>query len=223
MTGGNNLGNGFWNSRAILTDFNLRNERKNQVCPEIRRTPHAIRQPCRDDPCSAIPPSGQGGPGSLSSPLFVAGEKGYHTYHIPALIVSSKGTLLAFCEGRKKSTSDAGDIDLLLRRSLDGGLTWKPTQVVWDDGKNTCGNPCPVIDTKTGAIVALLTHNLGSDSEAMILAGKSKGTRTVWVTESSDDGISWSKPVEIGRAGEHGRMGVRTVETRRRGQLRGAP
>ena len=49
--------------------------------------------------------------------LFRAGEGGYHTYRIPALIESRKGTLLAFCEGRKNSDSDRGDIDLLLRRS----------------------------------------------------------------------------------------------------------
>src|SRR5262249_5576287 len=80
------------------------------------------------------------------TPLFVAGQDGYHTYRIPALLVTRKGTLLAFCEGRKKARGDAGDIDLLLKRSLDGGRTWQKTQVVWDDGDNTCGNPCPVVE-----------------------------------------------------------------------------
>src|SRR5438034_2609174 len=79
------------------------------------------------------------------TPLFVAGEHGYNTYRIPSLVVSPKGTLLAFCEGRKINKTDTGDIDLLLKRSFDGGKTWQPTQIVWDDGKNTCGNPCPVI------------------------------------------------------------------------------
>src|SRR5437016_3586415 len=88
----------------------------------------------------------------VQAPLFVAGEGGYHTYRIPALIVTGKGTLLAFCEGRKKSTSDTGDIDLLLKRSLDGGKTWQATQVVWDDGANTCGNPCPVVERSTGTV-----------------------------------------------------------------------
>jgi sialidase-1 len=133
------------------------------------------------------------------SPVFVSGKDGYHTYRIPSLIVTKKGTLLAFCEGRKKSRSDTGDIDLLLRRGFDGGKTWGKTQVVWDDGANTCGNPCPVIDARTGTIWLLMTHNLGSDTEAMILDGKSKGTRTVYVCHSNDDGRSWSKPVEITR------------------------
>lgn len=133
----------------------------------------------------------------VQTPLFVAGQQGYASYRIPSLIVSTKGTLLAFCEGRKNSASDTGDIDLLLKRSFDGGKTWQPTQVVWDDGKNTCGNPCPVVDAKTGTIWLLLTHNLGSDTQAAIVGGKSKGTRTVWVAKSIDDGATWSKSMEI--------------------------
>ena len=88
----------------------------------------------------------------VQGPVFVAGEVGYHTYRIPSLIVSAKGTVLAFCEGRKKGTSDAGDIDLVLRRSTDGGKSWLPMQVVWDDGANTCGNPCPVVERESGVI-----------------------------------------------------------------------
>src|SRR5262245_6882535 len=77
----------------------------------------------------------------VHTPVFVAGEGGYHTYRIPSAIVTPKGTLLAFCEGRKSGRGDAGNIDLLLRRSSDGGKTWGKTQVVWDEGDNTCGNP----------------------------------------------------------------------------------
>jgi sialidase-1 len=130
-------------------------------------------------------------------PVFVSGKNGYHTYRIPALIFTKKGTLLAFCEGRKNGRGDAGDIDVLLRRSFDGGRTWGKAQVIWDDGTNTCGNPCPVIDARTGTLWLLLTHNLGGDRESAIVAGTSKGTRTVWVARSDDDGATWSKPVEI--------------------------
>jgi sialidase-1 len=140
-------------------------------------------------------PADDGAP--AQTPVFVSGENGYHTYRIPSLIVSPKGTLLAFCEGRKKGRGDAGDIDLLLRRSLDGGKTWQPAQVVWDDGGNTCGNPCPVVDRSTGMVWLLLTLNLGDDTEAQIVNGTAKGTRTVWVTNSTDDGATWAKPVEI--------------------------
>lgn len=129
--------------------------------------------------------------------VFTSGADGYHTYRIPSLIVTPKGTLLAFCEGRKTGRGDAGNIDLLLKRSTDGGKSWSAAQVVWDDGPNTCGNPCPVIDRATGTVWLLLTHNLGSDTEALLVEGKSKGTRTVWVTKSTDDGATWAKPIEI--------------------------
>jgi sialidase-1 len=129
--------------------------------------------------------------------VFVSGKDTYHTYRIPAALVTPKGAVLAFCEGRKAGRSDAGNIDLLLKRSDDGGKTWSASQVVWDDADNTCGNPCPVVDRKTGTIWLLLTHNLGKDTEAMILDRKSKGTRTVWVSKSTDDGVTWSKPSEI--------------------------
>ena len=131
------------------------------------------------------------------TPIFVSGQEGYHTYRIPSLIATRKGALLAFCEGRKSSSGDSGDIDLLLRRSPDGGKTWEKTRVVWDDGPNTCGNPCPVVDARTGTIWLLLTHNLGTDTERSIVNGTSKGTRTVWVTRSDDDGATWRRPVEI--------------------------
>ena len=33
----------------------------------------------------------------LQVEVFHSGEEGYHTYRIPAMIVSPKGTILAFC------------------------------------------------------------------------------------------------------------------------------
>ena len=129
--------------------------------------------------------------------IFVSGTDGYHTFRIPALIVTKKGTVLAFCEGRKGGRSDTGNIDIVLKRSFDGGKLWQPMQVVWDDGDNVCGNPCPVVDRDTGTIWLLLTHNLGHDSEREIMDGTSDGSRTVWVTKSTDDGVTWSKPAEI--------------------------
>jgi len=129
--------------------------------------------------------------------VFVAGQSGYHTYRIPALIITRKQTLLAFCEGRKDSSSDTGNIDLLLKRSGDGGKTWSEPQMIWDDGPNTCGNPCPVVDETTGTIWLLLTHNPGDKNEAQISAGKSRAARTVWLSRSTDDGETWAPPVDI--------------------------
>ncbi|MBX3399044.1 MAG: exo-alpha-sialidase [Gemmataceae bacterium] len=130
-------------------------------------------------------------------PVFVAGQDGYHTFRIPSVIVTPKGTVLAFAEGRKAGRGDAGDIDLVLKRSADGGKSWGPLETVWDDADNTCGNPCPVVDAKTGTIHLLLTHNLGTDTESKIVAGKSERGRTVWISKSADDGKTWTKPREI--------------------------
>jgi sialidase-1 len=129
--------------------------------------------------------------------VFVAGQEGYHTFRIPAVIRAANGDLLAFCEGRKGGRGDTGDIDLLMKRSTDGGRTWGATQLVWDDAANTCGNPCPVLDESTGTLWLLLTHNLGTDRERDIAARTAKGTRTVWVASSTDHGATWTKPVDI--------------------------
>lgn len=129
--------------------------------------------------------------------LFVAGTNGYKSYRIPSLIRTKKGVLLAFCEGRKEGASDAGNIDLLMKRSADNGKTWSDQVVVWDDGNNTCGNPCPVVDEKTGTVLLLLTHNNGDAPEKDIITKKSPSTRTVWITESQDDGLTWTLPKNI--------------------------
>lgn len=131
------------------------------------------------------------------TPIFTSGEEGYNTYRIPSLIVTKQGTLLAFCEGRVREGGDSGDIDLLMKRSSDNGESWSNTIVVWDDADNTCGNPCPVVDQMTGEIFLLMTHNLGEDHEGDIVRGTSKGSRTVWVCSSRDDGVTWSTPKNI--------------------------
>ncbi len=129
--------------------------------------------------------------------VFVSGEGGYKAYRIPAAVVTNEGTVLAFCEGRKNSRSDTGDIDILLRRSDDNGKTWSDTQLVWDDEGNTCGNPCPVVDLETGTIWLLLTWNSGTRAEGKTQAGFGTDSRRVFVTQSEDDGATWAEPVNI--------------------------
>ena len=127
--------------------------------------------------------------------LWENGTGSYNNYRIPALIVTQKGTILAFCEGRE--AGDSGDIDLLIKRSFDNGRTWSDEQVVWNDESNTCGNPCPVIDRETGRIWLFLTWNLGSDDEGKIIRKESQDTRKPYICFSDDDGNSWSKPVDL--------------------------
>ncbi len=129
--------------------------------------------------------------------VFIRGTKEYHTYRIPALAVTTRGTVLAFCEGRKNSRSDSGRIELLVKRSEDAGRNWGPQQIVWADGGNTCGNPSPVVDRDTGTIWLLMTWNRGDDHEKDINARTSRDTRRIFVTHSTDDGKTWSPPREI--------------------------
>ena len=64
------------------------------------------------------------------SDVFLSGRDGYDTYRIPSLIVTLEGTVLALSEGRG-SVSDSGDIDIVLRRSLDGGVTWDRSKTIF--------------------------------------------------------------------------------------------
>lgn len=132
-----------------------------------------------------------------SSVVFRKGENGFDTYRIPAVIQTKDGVLLAFAEARKNSSSDTGNIDLVVRRSSDGGKTWGDIITVWDDADNVCGNPAPVVDRKTGRIVLVTTWNKGCDKESQIHARKSVDTRRVFVMYSDDNGITWSTPEDI--------------------------
>jgi sialidase-1 len=124
-------------------------------------------------------------PALMETPLFVSGQGGYHTYRIPAIIQTTNGTLLAFCEARKNSAADTGDIDLVLRRSTNQGLSWEPMTVVQEEGSSnnniTIGNPVPVVDETTGKIHLLFCRNSGR----------------VFHTVSTNDGLSWSSRTEI--------------------------
>lgn len=129
--------------------------------------------------------------------LFVGGHDGYQCFRIPSIVVTPTGAIIALAEGRKNGSGDAGDIDTVVRRSTDGGITWSELSVVWDDGQNTCGNPCAVVDQDSGTIFLLSTWNRGGDHEAQIIGGTSKDTRRIFLTSSTDDGITWSASQEI--------------------------
>lgn len=132
--------------------------------------------------------------------VFKKGDAGYHTFRIPAIVQTKQGTLLAFAEARKDGRGDAGNIDMVVSRSEDQGKTWSSPLIIWDDGTNTCGNAAPVVDQETGTIWLLLTWNLGSDHEREILAATSESPRMVYVSSSTDDGLTWSNPKDISNA-----------------------
>jgi sialidase-1 len=127
--------------------------------------------------------------------LFRSGTAGYGCFRIPALVKTKSDSLLAFAEARKSpSCGDRGDIDLVVRRSTNGGRTWGPIRVVLagsdvdPDAPFTRGNAAPVVDETTGHIFLVSTSNPDTFS----------GKRLPWVQESDDDGISWSAARAMG-------------------------
>ena len=105
-------------------------------------------------------------------------------YRIPALATSKKGTLLAFCEARRVSGADIGDNDAVVKRSEDGGKTWGPEIVIWDDGGYSINNPSATVDPKTGRI--------------WVWMGRWDGNVTTQhAAYSDDDGKTWSKAKDM--------------------------
>ncbi|MFE0192866.1 exo-alpha-sialidase [Streptomyces sp. NPDC058989] len=142
-------------------------------------------------PAATAPPAG----GFEQQILFKASqERGYFCFRIPAVVQSARGTLLAFAEGRRHDCGDSGDIDLVLKRSTDGGRTWGPLQVVNQGGGDTHGNPAPIVDRRTGRIVLAETYNKGRDDG---LSCDVPCDRTPHLQYSDDDGATWSAPRDL--------------------------
>ncbi|MFE6778564.1 exo-alpha-sialidase [Streptomyces sp. NPDC057702] len=134
----------------------------------------------------------------VTSTPFASGTAGYHTFRIPAL-VRTGGTLIAFAEGRRTSAADHGDIEVVSRRSTDGGCHWGPLARVSDNGRDVAGNPAPVVDPANGDVVLLTTRQSGAVTQPQIEAGTvpPAAGRRVYVQRSVDAGASWSGATEI--------------------------
>ncbi|MFE1171099.1 exo-alpha-sialidase [Streptomyces sp. NPDC058773] len=154
-------------------------------------------------PATPVQAAPDGAPGSRTAPadgfdqqvLFKASqEQGYHCFRIPAVVRSTHGTLLAFAEGRRHDCGDAGDIDLVLKRSTDGGRTWGALQVINHGNGDTHGNPAPLVDRRTGRIVLAETYNKG---RADGLSCDVPCDRTPHLQYSDDDGATWSAPRDL--------------------------
>jgi sialidase-1 len=129
--------------------------------------------------------------------IYKSGSAKTNTYRIPALLVSKKGTLFAFAEARRNSGGDTANIDTVVRRSEDNGMTWGDEIIVFDEQDNVAGNPCPVVDRSTGRIWSLQTWNSHKVHESQTKAGFGEDSRRVFVTYSDDDGRTWAKAKDI--------------------------
>ncbi|KFG72696.1 sialidase family protein [Streptomyces mutabilis] len=119
---------------------------------------------------------------------------GYACFRIPAIVRTTEGTLLAFAEGRVLDCGDAGDIDIVVKRSTDGGRTWSPLRVVNEGGGDTHGNPAPVVDRATGRVLLVETYNEGRTDGGNCAV---PCARTPHLQYSDDDGRTWSTPRDL--------------------------
>jgi sialidase-1 len=127
--------------------------------------------------------------------LFTASQDpGYACFRIPAVVKTNDGALLAFAEGRVLNCGDAADIDIVVKRSTDDGLTWSPLQVVNRGGGDTHGNPAPIVDRRTGRILLAETYNTGRTDSASCSV---PCDRTPHLQYSDDDGLTWSQPRDL--------------------------
>jgi len=131
--------------------------------------------------------------------LWEAGKDGYKLYRIPGVVVTARGAVLAYCEARKSDRGDWGPIDILLRRSTDGGKTFDAPRKIADVPGPHKKNP-----------VALAQKLANSDdvtyNNVVAIADRQAGTvhflfcleyMRCFYQRSDDDGVTFSKPVEI--------------------------
>lgn len=134
--------------------------------------------------------------------LFRPGMLGSRIFRIPSLLTLPGGIVLALCEARQ-DWHDAGTIDIVMRRSDDSGSTWGPISTLLTGSMlkmpfaATVGNPTGLYDRETNVVWLLFCSNRGEDAEWEIHAREGKDTRRVWVTSSSDFGLTWKEPREI--------------------------
>src|SRR3954470_17242114 len=101
--------------------------------------------------------------------LFEGKQDGYALYRIPGIVVTPRGTVLAYCEARRTGKSDWDTIDIMLRRSTDGGKTWEPRRQIAHFGPRVAKNPVALrqklayeSDMTVNTPVAIVDRNAGS-------------------------------------------------------------
>ena len=142
-----------------------------------------------------------------------AGDDGVSAYRIPGLVTTNKGTLLGVCDVRHNSSVDLQEyIEIGLSRSTDKGQTWEKMRIPMSFGEtgglpksqNGVGDPAILVDKKTGDIwiIAAWTHGMGGGIRGRAWFNSGQGmdstqTAQLMLVKSSDDGRTWSKPINI--------------------------
>lgn len=133
------------------------------------------------------------------------GDDGVHTFRIPGLATTNHGTLIGVYDVRRRGGGDLpGDIDVGMSRSTDGGRTWEPMKVIMDMGDDPdwqydgIGDPAVLVDKTTGTIWVAATWSHGNRSWRGSGQGlKPEETGQLMLVRSDDDGVTWSKPINI--------------------------
>ncbi len=133
--------------------------------------------------------------------LFDEGQNGVHTYRIPTIICTKNNVVMAFTEARHINQGDAGQIDIVYRRSEDGGKTFGEIITLLSNGKDTLGNPAPIYDEQNNRIVLLHCFNYGHLDERVIRT--IGATRDIYTLYSDDEGLTWTTPVNITKQIKH--------------------
>ncbi len=132
--------------------------------------------------------------------VFAAGEGGYALFRIPAIESAPDGSLLAFAEARKYNGGDPGvannEIDLVLKRSEDGGATWSALQLIEHAGERwSAANPATVVDRRGRRVwVIYLRCRPGRNTET---TRPGTDDMLTLVRSSRDNGKTWSDAVDI--------------------------
>lgn len=130
--------------------------------------------------------------------LFEGGTDGYQVYRIPGIVVTSKGTVLAYTEARKTGHGDWDTIDVVIRRSTDGGVTFSPQQVMAHVAGTVERNPVAT-ERKQGSPGDVTYNN------PVAISGRDGVVHFLFCLEymrafymrSTDEGRSFTPPVEI--------------------------
>lgn len=124
----------------------------------------------------------------------------YFQYRIPGIVVTKAGTVLAYCEARKTG-NDWASIDILLRRSTDGGKTFGEPKLIAHVSGELHRNPV-AIERKQASPTDVTYNN------PVAIADRNGAVHFLFCLEymrvfhmrSDDDGLTFSSPVEITQA-----------------------